>query len=49
VQKAAARSVYVPAGAMALLGPYLLIEHPEIVATAQRTLRRRHRELFVEN
>ncbi|MFJ5850446.1 MULTISPECIES: site-specific integrase [unclassified Streptomyces] len=41
------RSVYVPVGAMELLDPYLMIERPEIVAKAQRTLRRRHRELFV--
>ncbi|MGA5629757.1 site-specific integrase [Streptomyces cellulosae] len=41
------RSVYIPAGAMAMLDPYLLIERPEIVAAAQRRLRRRHRELFV--
>ncbi|MBC2864482.1 hypothetical protein [Streptomyces mexicanus] len=32
---------------MAMLGPYLLIERPEIVAAAQRRLRRRQRELFV--
>ncbi|MFJ8624891.1 site-specific integrase [Kitasatospora sp. NPDC093550] len=37
------RSVYVPAGAMELLGPYLMIERPEIVAAAQRSLRRRRR------
>ncbi|MFD7623939.1 tyrosine-type recombinase/integrase [Streptomyces sp. NPDC059802] len=41
------RTVYVPADAMELLDPYLLIERPEIVASAQRTLRRRSRELFV--
>ncbi|MEU7162450.1 hypothetical protein [Streptomyces chrestomyceticus] len=41
------RSVCVPAGAMGMLGTCLLIEHPGIVAAAQRTLRRRHRELFV--
>ncbi|MFE2089828.1 tyrosine-type recombinase/integrase [Streptomyces sp. NPDC059460] len=41
------RSVYVPADAMELLDPYLTIERPEIVAKAQRTLRRRHRDLFV--
>ncbi|MFF3277487.1 hypothetical protein ACFYWU_42220 [Streptomyces chrestomyceticus] len=29
------------------LDPYLLIERPGIVAAAQRSLRRRHRELFV--
>ncbi|MFH9001601.1 hypothetical protein ACH4GF_42360, partial [Streptomyces rimosus] len=40
------RLVYVPAGAMEMLGPYPLIERPGIVA-AQRTLRRCHRELFV--
>ncbi|MGW7556071.1 hypothetical protein [Streptomyces rimosus] len=41
------RSVYVPAGAIEMLAPYLLIERPGIVAAAQRTLRRCHRELFV--
>ncbi|WP_299540734.1 site-specific integrase [uncultured Streptomyces sp.] len=41
------RSVYVPPGPMELLDPYLLLERSEIVARAQRTLRRRHRELFV--
>jgi site-specific recombinase XerD len=41
------RTAYVPRDAMELLDPYLLIERPEIVARAQRTLRRRHRELFV--
>ncbi|MEU7230251.1 hypothetical protein [Streptomyces chrestomyceticus] len=41
------RSVCVPAGAMGMLGTCLLIEHPGTVAAAQRTLRRRHRELFV--
>ncbi|MER5358844.1 site-specific integrase [Streptomyces sp. NPDC002785] len=41
------RTVYVPRDPMELLDPYLLIERPEIVARAQRTLRRRHRDLFV--
>ncbi|MEV5283271.1 hypothetical protein [Streptomyces sp. NPDC052811] len=41
------RSVYVAPGPMELLDPYLLLERPEIVAKAQRSLRRRHRELFV--
>ncbi|SIM72986.1 tyrosine-type recombinase/integrase [Micromonospora cremea] len=41
------RSVYVPGDAMELLGPYLLLERPEIVAKAQGTLRRDHRDLFV--
>ncbi|MFE9468773.1 hypothetical protein ACFYNW_35135 [Streptomyces virginiae] len=41
------RSVYVPVGAMELLDSYLMIERPEIVAKAQRTLRRRHHDLFV--
>ncbi|MFJ9155067.1 tyrosine-type recombinase/integrase [Streptomyces sp. NPDC102270] len=41
------RSVYVAPDAMELLAPYLLLERPEIVAKAQRSLRRRHRELFV--
>ncbi|MFD7337805.1 site-specific integrase [Streptomyces violascens] len=41
------RSSYVPAAAMQMLDPYLAIERPEIVARAQRTLRRRHRDLFV--
>ncbi|KUN57219.1 hypothetical protein AQJ46_48495 [Streptomyces canus] len=41
------RSVYVPTDAMELLDPYLTIERPEIVAKAQRTLRRQHRDLFV--
>lgn len=41
------RSVYVPADAMELLDPYLLIERPEIVAKAQSTLRRRAAGLFV--
>lgn len=42
-----ARSVYVPADAMDLLDPYLLIERPEIVAKAQRILRKRAADLFV--
>ncbi|MBC9005441.1 tyrosine-type recombinase/integrase [Micromonospora aurantiaca (nom. illeg.)] len=41
------RRVYVPADAAELLGPYLLLERPEIVAKAQSVLRRRRRELFV--
>jgi integrase len=41
------RTVYIPADAMELLEPYLLLERPEIVARAQRTLRRRQRDLFV--
>lgn len=41
------RSVDVPADAMELLDPYLLIERPEIVARAQGTLWRRRRDLFV--
>ncbi|MET8621038.1 tyrosine-type recombinase/integrase [Streptomyces albidoflavus] len=41
------RSVYVPVDAMELLDPYLLLERPGIVARAQGTLRRRHRDLFV--
>lgn len=41
------RSVYVAPDPMELLDPYLLLERPEIVAKAQRSLRRRHRELFV--
>ncbi|MFJ6372628.1 site-specific integrase [Streptomyces virginiae] len=41
------RSVYVPRDAMELMGPYLLLERPEIVAKAQRTLRRHCRDLFV--
>ncbi|MGW2571638.1 hypothetical protein [Streptomyces sp. NPDC001537] len=41
------RSVYVPRDAMERLDPYLLLERPGIVATAQRTLRRQVRELFV--
>ncbi|MFE3181868.1 tyrosine-type recombinase/integrase [Streptomyces violascens] len=41
------RSVYIPADAMELVDPYLTIERPEIVAAAQRTLRRQHRDLFV--
>lgn len=41
------RSVYVPADAMDLLNPYLLLERPEIVEKAQRALRRAHRDLFV--
>ncbi|WP_433317930.1 tyrosine-type recombinase/integrase [Micromonospora chersina] len=41
------RSIYVPGDAMELLDPYLLLERPEIVAKAQRTLRRDHRDLFV--
>lgn len=41
------RSVYVPADAMELLDPYLLLERPEIVATAQGRLRRGYRDLFV--
>ncbi|MFI2242532.1 hypothetical protein [Streptomyces chrestomyceticus] len=36
-----------PAGAMGMLGPCLLVERPGIVAAAQRSPRRRHRELFV--
>ncbi|MET7928313.1 site-specific integrase [Streptomyces sp. NPDC005349] len=41
------RSVYVAPDPMELLVPYLLFERPEIVAKAQRSLRRRHRDLFV--
>lgn len=41
------RSVYVPVDAMELLEPYLMLERPEIVARAQRTLRRRAVDLFV--
>ncbi|MEU8794585.1 site-specific integrase [Streptomyces sp. NPDC048643] len=41
------RSVYAPSAAMELLSAYLLLERPGIVATAQRTLRRQVRELFV--
>lgn len=41
------RSVYVPRDTMELLDPYLLLERPGIVATAQRTLRRQVRDLFV--
>ncbi|MGW2800786.1 tyrosine-type recombinase/integrase [Streptomyces sp. NPDC001269] len=41
------RSVYIPADAMELFDPYLAIERPEIVAAAQRTLRRQHQDLFV--
>ncbi|MFI5820377.1 hypothetical protein ACIA8I_14830 [Streptomyces rishiriensis] len=41
------RSVDVAPDPMELLDPYLLLERPEIVAKAQRSLRRRHRELFV--
>ncbi|MFG2472608.1 hypothetical protein ACGFXB_45415 [Streptomyces canus] len=41
------RSVYVAPDPMELLDPYLLLERPEIVAKAQRSLRRRYRELFV--
>ena len=41
------RTVYVPSDAAELLGPYLLLERPEIVAKAQQTLRRSHRDLFV--
>ncbi|MFH8402385.1 site-specific integrase [Streptomyces anulatus] len=41
------RSVYVPHDAMELLDPYLLLERPQMVAAAQRTLRRRHSDLFV--
>jgi hypothetical protein len=41
------RSVYVAPDRMELLGPYLLLERPDIVAKAQCSLRRRHRELFV--
>ncbi|WP_030376468.1 hypothetical protein [Streptomyces rimosus] len=41
------RSVYVPAGAMEMLDPYLLIERPGIMAAAHRALCRRRRELFV--
>ncbi|MFH8682045.1 hypothetical protein [Streptomyces lydicus] len=40
------RSVYVAPDPMELLDPYLLLERPESVAKAQRSLRRRHRELF---
>ncbi|MFI2206634.1 hypothetical protein ACH47Z_39060 [Streptomyces sp. NPDC020192] len=36
-----------PRDAMELLGPYLLLERPGIVATAQRTLWRQVRDLFV--
>ncbi|MGW0556763.1 tyrosine-type recombinase/integrase [Streptomyces sp. NPDC002926] len=41
------RSVYVPRDAMELLEAYLLLERPGIVATAQRTLWRQVRDLFV--
>ncbi|MCX4410160.1 hypothetical protein OG840_53875 [Streptomyces sp. NBC_01764] len=41
------RSVYVPRDAMELLDNYLLLERSGIVATAQRTLRRQVRDLFV--
>ncbi|MFI5895670.1 tyrosine-type recombinase/integrase [Actinoplanes sp. NPDC051513] len=41
------RSVYVPADAIDLLDPYLLLERPEIVEKAQSALRRAHRDLFV--
>jgi integrase len=41
------RTVYVPADAVDVLDPYLLLERPEIVEKAQPTLRRRHRDLFV--
>ncbi|MFZ3500348.1 tyrosine-type recombinase/integrase [Streptomyces sp. 5.8] len=41
------RSVYIPMDAMELLDPYLHIERPEIVAKAQSTLRRQHRDLLV--
>ncbi|MFF2249771.1 tyrosine-type recombinase/integrase [Streptomyces sp. NPDC058142] len=41
------RSVYVPRDAMELLDPYLLLERPHMVAAAQRTLRRKYRNLFV--
>ncbi|MFF5129313.1 hypothetical protein ACFY41_20560 [Streptomyces syringium] len=34
-------------GALLVAPPYLTIERPEIVAAAQRTLRRRHQGLFV--
>lgn len=42
-----ARSVYVPGDAMAMLESFLLLERPEIVARAQRSLRRARRDLFV--
>lgn len=41
------RAVYVPMDAMELLDPYLMLERPQLVAAAQRTLRRQHRDLFV--
>ncbi len=41
------RFVYVPMDAMELLDPYLLLERPMMVAAAQRTLRKKHRDLFV--
>lgn len=41
------RSVYIPMDAMELQGPYLLLERPRMVAAAQRTLRRKARDLFV--
>lgn len=41
------RSVYVPMDAMELLDPYLMLERPQIVAAAQRSLRQQYRDLFV--
>lgn len=41
------RTAYVPRDVMELLDPYLLLERPQIVSRAQRSLRRRHRDLFV--
>ncbi|MFE5091585.1 site-specific integrase [Streptomyces sp. NPDC056638] len=41
------RTAYVAMDAMELLDPYLLLERPEIVAKAQRALRRGSRDLFV--
>ncbi|GAA1595775.1 tyrosine-type recombinase/integrase [Actinoplanes couchii] len=41
------RSVYVPTDAMDLLDPYLRLERAEIVAKAQKSLRRARQDLFV--
>ncbi|WP_141709116.1 tyrosine-type recombinase/integrase [Streptomyces sp. BpilaLS-43] len=41
------RTVYIPMDAMELLDPYLLLERPLMVAAAQRTLRKKYRDLFV--
>lgn len=43
------RSTYVPMDAMELLDPYLLLERPLMVASAQHSLRRQYRDLFVVN